>query len=363
MIVNKKAKALFNKIFEWPEITAANAIDCLYERRQLKKYVRKMPKLTSEQKKAVKDFWKPYGGIDSDWIRYYSYTAGIFDPRYIPTDLEFTKIDQYYNKRKLGWGFNDKNYYSLLFPGIKQPKTVVRKIGGLFFDEDYHQIDWKQAESLLSMRTEVIVKPSQESGGGRDIKFFNTSTEADGLKNVLLDKKEKNLIVQDIVKQHPDLAKIHPQSLNTVRITTLMLEDGVHVFCPFLRMGANGNRVDNVTLASGIAAIIKDNGELVDKAFFDVYSGKSTDRHPNGMLLSEIKVPEFDKMIETVKRAAQYTGNFRLIGWDLGVDQDGDVVLIEANMRKSGSIPLGQHMIGPFFGDMTKKILDDVFGK
>lgn len=363
MAVNKKTRALYFKFFDGIETMAANAIMTFQVRREMKRYVKDMPQLTSAQKKAVRQFWKPYCHIDTDWIRYYTHVNGKFDPRYIPDDLYYTKIDQHFNQRKLGYGFNDKNYYSLIFPDIKQPKTVVRKIGGLLFDENYRQIDAEKAESLLAMRPEVIVKPSQESGSGRDIKFYDTKTDIDELKKVLCDKNEKNLIIQDIVKQHHELAKMHPQSLNTVRICTLMLEDGIHVIIPFLRMGANNSRIDNVSASSGVTAEIKENGQLMGRGFYDVYSGRTTDRHPNGMLLSEIKVPALDKMIETVKSAAPYAGNFRLIGWDLTVDEDGDVVLIEANMRKTGAITVGQNMHGPFFGDLTETVLNEVFKK
>ena len=362
MSVNKKAKALYNKIFDGTETMTANAIMNFQERKTLKKYVKAMPKLTSEQEEAVKEFWKPYCRVDTDWVRYYTYITGRFDPRYIPNDLEYTKIDQHFNNRKLGYGFNDKNYYSLIFPGIKQPKTVVRKIGDLLFDEEYRKIDMEKAAELLAARPEVIVKPSQESGGGRDIKFYDTNTEAEALKQVLLDKNEKNIIIQDIVKQHQELAKMHPQSLNTVRVYTLMLEDGVHVLSSSLKMGAGDSRLDNVERNSGIIVGVKENGELMESAYFDLYSGKTTDRHPGGMLLSEIKVPEFDRMIETVKRAAQYTGNFRLVGWDMSVDENGEIVLIEANMRKGGVGPI-QCEHGPFFGELTEKVLDEVFGR
>lgn len=362
MPVSKKAKALYNKIFDGTETMAANAIMNFQERRVLKKYVKHMPKLTSAQKKTVREFWKPYCRIDTDWVRYYTYITGKFDPRYIPNDLQYTKIDQYFNERKLGYGFNDKNYYSLIFPGIKQPKTVVRKIGKLLFDEEYRIIDIKKAMELLTARSEAIVKPSQESGGGRDIKFYDTKTEAEVLRQVLLDKREKNIIIQDIVKQHQELAKMHPQSLNTVRVYTLMLDDGVHILSSSLKMGAGNSRLDNVEQKSGIIAGVKESGEVMERAYFDLHSGKTTDRHPGGMLLSEIKVPEFDKMLETVKRAAQYTGNFCLVGWDMSVDEDGNIVLIEANMRKGGIGPI-QCLHGPFFGELTERVLDEVFGR
>ena len=69
MAVNKKAKALYFKIFDGIETATANAILTFQERRMLKKYVRHMPKLTSEQKKAVREFWKPYCKVDTDWVQ------------------------------------------------------------------------------------------------------------------------------------------------------------------------------------------------------------------------------------------------------------------------------------------------------
>ena len=360
MAVNKKAKALYFRFFDGIETMAANAILKFQERRTLKKYVRHMPRLTSEQKKAVRDFWKPYCKVDTDWVRYYTCITGKFDPRYIPDVMQHTRIDQHFNNRKLGYGFNDKNYYSLVFPGIKQPQTVIRKIGGLLFDGDYNQIDLKMAEELLALRREVIVKPSQESGGGRDISFYDTQSDADELKNILMDKEYGNYIIQDIVKQHYELGKMHPESLNTVRIYTLMLDDGVHVLSASLKMGAGSSRLDNVERNSGIIAGVKDDGKLMDTAYFDLYSGKTTDRHPGGMPLSEIRVPEFDRMIETVKRLAQYAGNFRMIGWDMSVDESGDIVLIESNMRKAGIGPI-QCEHGPFFGELTERVLNEVF--
>ena len=353
---------MYFRFFDDIETAAANAILTFQERRTLKKYVRHMPRLTSEQKKAVREFWKPYCRVDTDWVRYYTYITGKFDPRYIPDVLQHTRIDQHFNNRKLGYGFNDKNYYSLIFQGVRQPHTVIRKIGGLLFDGDYNQIDLKKAETLLLMRNEVIVKPSQESGGGRDIAFYDTQADADELTRVLTDKEYDNYIIQDIVRQHHELGKMHPESLNTVRIYSLMSDDGVHVLSASLKMGAGSSRLDNVERNSGIIAGVKDNGKLKDTAYFDLYSGKTTDRHPDGMLLSDIEVPEFDSMIETVKRLAQYAGNFRMIGWDMSVDEGGDIVLIEANMRKAGIGPI-QCLHGPFYGDLTERVLNEVFGR
>ena len=135
-LVDEVRAAVFsgNVAFEKPEIFAANTIAKFQEKRDLNRYLDKSFKLTKEQKKQIKDFWKPYCRVSPKWVQYYVAKSGIFDPRYIPNDLFYTKIDQYFNNRKLGYGFNDKNYYSKIFADIKQPEIIVRKINGFVLE-------------------------------------------------------------------------------------------------------------------------------------------------------------------------------------------------------------------------------------
>ena len=156
-----------------PEIFAANTISKLQEKKNLNRNVDKTFRLSKEQKKQINDFWRPYRRVSSKWVQYYAAKNGQFDPRYIPNDLYYTKIDQHFNSRKLGYGFNDKNYYSKIFAGIKQPEVVIRKINGAIFDENYRQISAEEARNKILQNKEVICKPSQETGSGRGIMFFN----------------------------------------------------------------------------------------------------------------------------------------------------------------------------------------------
>lgn len=60
MAVSKKAKAIYNGFFEGIETFAANTIQILQEERDLRRYIDRSRKLTSEQKKEVKNFWGGY---------------------------------------------------------------------------------------------------------------------------------------------------------------------------------------------------------------------------------------------------------------------------------------------------------------
>lgn len=359
MAVSKKAKQLYTGFFDGIERFAANRISDFQEIKYLKKYIDKTSTLSVDQKKKIKDFWKPYCRVSTKWVQYYSAKNGKFDPRYIPNTLYYTKIDQYFNARKLGYGFNDKNYYSLIFPSVKQPRTILRNIGGLIFDENYKQIDVNEAECRITSEYEIIVKPSLESGSGRDISFYNSEQKKE-IHMLLNDSKQKDYIVQSIVKQHPALEKVHPGSLNTIRVCTIMLKDGVHVLSAVLRMGVNESRIDNVT-AGGISAAILPDGTL-DKFAYTYYTGERLEKHPQGLVFEGYEIPCYSEVINTVKELAQTLGNFRLVSWDMAVDASGSVVLIEANMRKGG-INLHQFDNGPLFGELTEKVLNEVFNK
>ncbi|MBE7001282.1 MAG: hypothetical protein E7421_01095 [Ruminococcaceae bacterium] len=364
MAVSKKARGLYWKVFDGVETGCANLINRIQERRLLKKYMTKKP-IPSDFKRKHKEYWKRFvsgkairEGVRFAW--YYASQNGIFDPRYIPNTLIYTTIDQHFNDRKLGWGFNDKNYYSRIFAGIKQPKTLVRKIKGMLFNENYEQITVAEAQAVINAESEVVCKPTLETGSGRNIQFWITSEKQDEIKNFLLDNEQQDYIVQAVIKQHPALDLVHKSSLNTIRIATLLMGDGVHFLSSCLRMGTGGARVDNVT-AGGISCGINKEG-MIDEYAYTYYTGQKIDKHPQGLVFKGFYVPGYDKAIELIKRAHPMIGHFRLVSWDIAIDENGEAVLIEANMR-NGGINLHQFSNGPLFGDLTEKVLCEVFHK
>lgn len=359
MAVNKKAKDFYNSIFDGIETWCANTISNVQEYRLLSKYRTRKP-IPRTFKKEVRQFWRKYTRVSPQWGWYYGACNGILDPRYIPNSLYYTKIDQHFNNRKLGWGFNDKNYYSLIFHGIKQPDTLVRKINGLLLNENYQQIALSEAVSLILEEKEVVCKPTLETGSGRGISFWNTMQDRSVIEKFLTDPNAKDYVVQKVIKQHPDLNRIHASSINTIRIMSLLMPDGVHVLSACLRMGVGDSKVDNVS-AGGISCGIRGGG-LLDKYAYSCYSGKRFVSHPQGFVFEGFQIPSFDNAIALVEKVHPWIPHFRLVSWDIAIDYLGESILIEANMRK-GMVNLHQFSNGPLFGDLTEVVLDEVFNK
>ena len=172
------------------------------------------------------------------------------------------------------------------------------------------------------------------------------------------DTYEKDYIVQAIILQHPEFDRVHKGSVNTIRITTLLMPERVYVLSSVLRMGVNASRIDNAT-AGGITAGINADGSLKEYAT-TYYSGEKLYKHPQGLVFDGFDVPSYDKALILAILGASLIPHFRLVSWDIAIDVNGDAVLIESNMRK-GSINFHQFNNGPLFGDLTERVLNEVF--
>ena len=53
--------------------------------------------------------------------------------------------------------------------------------------------------------------------------------------------------------------------------------------------------------------------------------------------------------------------HFRLVSWDIAIDESGEPILIEMNSAYGGP-ELHQFSNGPIFGEDTEEILEEVFG-
>ncbi|MGI6170007.1 MAG: sugar-transfer associated ATP-grasp domain-containing protein, partial [Christensenellales bacterium] len=163
-----------------------------------------------------------------------------------------------------------------------------------------------------------------------------------------------NYIVQEVTTQHPTLASIHPQSLNTIRVISFLFQGSVHISSAILRMGVAGSRLDNVS-AGGMACPVRFDGTLSPRAINR--QSQWMTRHPGGTVFSEVTVPSYQRVLATIRRVHQNIPYFRIIGWDFAIDREGDPVFIEYN----GAPGMNQVSCGPLFGDLTESVLNTIF--
>lgn len=316
------------------------------------------PVLNQEYRSVVLPYWKPFGvKPKKHWYRINCDRAAHISPEYIPDDIWFHKIIPHFNTLLFAQALQDKGQHNLLLPGLKRPRTVVKNIAGVYYDEDNLLTEDEAIARCLAVGR-FVIKPSVGSGKGSDVRFFNGSEMTPKeVRQLFLQYNGRNFIVQEKVKQHKCISAIYPNSLNTLRILTFLYKNEVHILSVNLRIGSGDSEIDNIS-QGGFACQVNMDGRLSPLAVTRM--GLWVDKHPSGTVFADVVIPGFDKLIKTVKEAAFKISHFKIIGWDFAIDEEGDPIFIEYN-----AIPgqINQKTGGPTFGAMTHEVLSEVFLK
>ena len=133
------------------------------------------------------------------------------------------------------------------------------------------------------------------------------------------------------------LNKLHPSSINTVRVCTLVKDNKAHVMYALQRIGINGMKVDNVG-AGGIYNVLSDKGEIINPCWSDKTISTYTVHPSTKMNLIGFKVPHFKEALKLCKKAALVVKNVRYVGWDIAITEDGPII-VEGNPLPGYDMP------------------------
>lgn len=232
----------------------------------------------SRKEREILDSTWPGLYFNRDYVSFYNRINKDeeFNPYYIPDDIYYCFVDAKLNNYRDALALDNKNFYDLLFPDVPQPRTIARKIDGVFCDKSYRAISMEDVVKSCIDAKHAILKPAIGTEGGHGIYVYEEGDE-DKLHAYLLENK--NIIIQEIIKQHPSIAKLHPSSLNTIRILTLVDNSEAKVLSIILRMGINGSKVDNAS--SGGIFVGVDNNYSLRKVAHDT-NGREYIKHPGG---------------------------------------------------------------------------------
>jgi hypothetical protein len=268
-------------------------------------------------------------------------------------DFSYTFLHPYFNNTIFTYAFDDKNMYDLYFHDFPMPRTICRVIDGVLLDANYKRITQEESLALCKQEGKVIIKPADfTASSGRNIKFWDAEkdNDCDWLKY-------KHCVVQEVIKQHEDLAILHKYSINTLRILTFYDKDGAKVLGAVVRTGANGSKVDNAS-QGGLFCGINDDGSLMKYGYNR--KGQHYESHPSGTLFANCHIPNYkDCMAMVTTLANRFVKIAKLIAWDVAVNEKGTPLLIEVNMPYSG-VDLIQITKGPLFGDKTEEVIKEI---
>ena len=261
-------------------------------------------------------------------------------PDYIGTEI----LSYYLNPRRYSDFYEDKNTYSsyvLLEHAL--PKTYLKRIGGgkILHEDSVEGIEIISSPTLCLQNLGVemfILKPTVDTCSGKGVLMFKKQNEryvsSKGIlfSDEFLNEYGDDYVIQEVIEQHPDLAKFNPTSVNTLRICTYrsVNDESVTVTGALIRIGKSGEVVDNAHAGGCFVGIDLESGNLLHYAC-DQYGNKYETW--NGVSFSENHIiPHWNKVKEFAEKIASYNKHSRLLALDLTVDKLGIPRVIEINI-------------------------------
>lgn len=216
--------------------------------------------------------------------------------------------------------------------GMPFPKTIALVSNGMISWYDGEHMIWTNLETILRKKIQAFCKETTGEGGNGAfvLEVNNGEITISGEKSSFDKLKEKfgnaTYILQERIKNHHLLSKIYPNSLNTLRLHTVLNRDGsVDFFSAVQRFGANGSVVDNGCYG-GMLVGVDEKGVIKKYGAHEPDHGNKIipDRHPNtGEVFAGIQLPYWDEIIETTKNFHKFFYGIPSLGWDIAITEDG----------------------------------------
>lgn len=136
---------------------------------------------------------------------------------------------------------------------------------------------------------------------------------------------------ESFIEQHPDLQALSPSGVNTVRIFTLLdQQGGYHVLGCRLRISVD-SPVDNMAAGNLAAPIDQATGIVNGPGVYSDITRQPETVHPvTGVSIQGFQLPFWQETLQLVEKASRAHPQNRSIGWDVAITPEGPG-LIEGN--------------------------------
>ncbi|NRB84490.1 MAG: hypothetical protein HRU49_12055 [Winogradskyella sp.] len=264
---------------------------------------------------------------------------------------------------------DNKLEFALLAKGsnIKVPEVISYNLKSKFyFDSEISEIFeldelicFYEERFIASKLDSLFMRPIDGNSGVGCFKLYKDKVQQQ-LSNFGETILKSNYIASEVIKQHSDIDRIHPNCINTLRLVTLIKEDETtEIISAFMRFGVGNSDVDNASSGGFFAGININEGTLKKKGhFLPQFGGAEIYVHPDsGFPLQGFKIPYYKEACEAVLGAVKVIPD-RLIGWDVAISIDGPLI-IEANSQphmQMSNIAHGGMLKNKAVRDVLKKL-------
>lgn len=220
--------------------------------------------------------------------------------------------------------------------------------------KDYLKRDWikvngTEKEKVIEFfkKHDVFMAKPIDNFGGVGIEKIKISSfgSYDELYSYLT-KEESNYELEEVILQHPEVSKIYPNSINTIRVITIVTTEDdkpyislpkeerenaklkCHVIYACCRIG-NGGCIDNFT-SGGMVTPVDEKTGIIKFAAMDKKKNVY-EKHPvTGYMIKGFQFPYWKEVLEMCEKASFEIPEVGYVGWDVAITPDGPV-FVEGN--------------------------------
>lgn len=286
------------------------------------------------------------------WLRVYTAVSRTFKEGWIP--------DNYYGsvvvpnmKGRYGKISGLKTISRLIFDSDAFP-DVAYFANGLFFTDENVAIPEHEVGNVVFRDSGRIVFKLDGSQQGRGVFIFDRATFDPQVIRAL-----GNGVMQRFIIQHRSFNEFASKSVATLRFTTVVDDrGGISVRACFLRLG----RAEDTHIQTDREICVPVNlstGELCRVGYLSNWV--DIEEHPDSRVrFAGVKIPAFSKCVLTVLELHKKIPFARCVGWDVTVDVDENVQVMEWN-GEHNDVKFSEATQGPCFSDLKWERLKPVF--
>lgn len=243
----------------------------------------------------------------------------------IPAKLRKTYVTRFINKRII-MKCNDQSVSDELHFKSRFNRAYTKYLGREWYDVENGSLE--KFKEFCSNKTELFCKPDGlDSGRGIEKLTISDFESIDKLYDYCLEKRFG--VIEEVAKQHPKMAQLHPQSVNCVRMQTIVVDNKPYLVYAACKAGNGGHFVDNLGFDGINIPVDKETGKLTKIGRTE--HRQLFEEHPMTHVKFEgFEIPYFKEAVELCFKAAMDTPNVKFVGWDCYIGENGPGI-IEAN--------------------------------